>query len=149
MGHDYVLKDLRKQFSLEESVSDFILSPLLDVVFRAFYNKLKENPETVGATDTKFTDLNSATLVINGKIVYYGCRRGFDIDVYDDDSSWYMTDKVWCSGDDTESGKLLQKFIDFVAAISYQELHKMAVESFGEDRRRLHFNMSDFYFPMQ
>jgi hypothetical protein len=149
MEHDYVLKDLRKQFSLDESLSDFILSPLLDVAFRAFYNKLKENPETVGATDAKFTDLNSATLVINGKIVYLGCRRSFDIDVYDDDSSWYMIDKVLCSGDDTEEANLLQKFVDFVVAIPYQQLHDMAVKSLGEDRRRLHFKMSDFYFPSQ
>ena len=153
MACSYTPKDLREQFFLDDSVSDYILSPLLQVAFFMFFNKLKEDPKSIGVTDTRFHNRRSSTLVINGKIVCFGCNPGYDIDGYDLHSPWRMTNHIGFGEgdikDDIEAQKLLQKFTEFIAEISSKKLHEHTADFLRDDRRRLDNTIEDFYFPKE
>ena len=144
----YEAGNLREQISNLRGTEDFVLIPLLEVVFQEFLKK-RNWPATV--TDCQkvcggWHDAPKYILVVDGKAVIVGaCER--DIDTEDDDESWTMAQRIYFEGDHQAARVLHREFQKFIVAQGLRLLMKKARAELRKGKTyHLHSSMSDFYF---
>jgi hypothetical protein len=148
---EYNVANLRNQFSKLRNLRDLTLCPLFDVTFSDWIESLSNSDSREEISDIKQnynfnSPTESYTFVVDGKIVEVNgyCR---DVDIKDEDESWYMVSRVCFYGDEVPSEKLSGRFSEFVERQNLEELISKSKIKLEEGKRdHLSSETLKFYF---
>jgi len=145
----YGTKDLKGQISGLDKVREFTLTPLLEVIFHRWIEQLPKGPavtHVVRQDEGLFSTRESYICVVDGKAVNV-TGNGVDIDVMDDDESWYAVGSVSFSGPKGPVAKLAGTFKDFSGSQGLDSLVRAAAKDLRKGKTyHLSDEMLEFYF---
>ncbi len=144
----YGTKDLKGQIPGLDKVREFTLTPLLEVIFHRWIEQLPKGPVVthVVRQNEVCYPRESYTCVVDGKAVKV-TRNGVDIDVMDDDESWYAVGSVSFSGPKGPVAKLAVAFKDFSGSQGLDEIVRAAAKELRKGKTyHLSGEMLEFYF---
>lgn len=143
---EYAADDLKRSFPKLASENNFTLVPLLESLFQKWIGEI---PNSVVSDVTKGEEAERGEFyycVVDGKIVDVSVS-GIDIDVEDQDESWYMAKQIFFYGKNKEKTEVLfQHFNQFAGGQKLEELVKSARELLKKGKTlHLDRDMSIFY----
>ncbi len=144
----YAPKNLKEKFPQLKDLEDSTLSPILEVAINKW---LEQIPDSVVSDIERlpkqdyFSPNDSYNCVVDGKIVQVNVSRR-DIDVCDEDESWYMCSRVSFDRDRAGSKALFERFSDFIGRQRLEELVSMSKTKLEKGKTyHLSSEMCDFY----
>lgn len=146
----YKAGELSKEFKGLERIDSHVFIPMFDIVFSKFLEKIGTFPTRYKVTDA--IRLNGTSwhsfryvIAIGGKIIIISTSWE-DIDVIDEDETWWMIKEINLEGDDKALSKFFTVFRNFIKKQELGELIEAVVTELRKGKTyHLSSEMKDFY----